>query len=102
MNAAAQVFFKTAARQLATLDPAAVATNLPLLTGGSLLGVSTVALVYALRDGELSLLYPVIALTYVWVTALSYWLFQETLSVYKLVGIAAILTGVAVLGRGER
>ena len=29
-------------------------------------------LVLALRDGELSMLYPIIALTYVWVTLLSY------------------------------
>ena len=34
-------------------------------------GVSTVLLVLALRHGELSLLYPVFAMTYVWVTILS-------------------------------
>jgi drug/metabolite transporter (DMT)-like permease len=102
INAAAQVCFKTAARQLATLDLLAVLTNVPLLAGGSLLGLSTIALVYALRDGELSLLYPVIALTYVWVAALSHWLFREQIGFYKLVGITSILMGVAVLGRRSR
>jgi hypothetical protein len=29
-----------------------------------------VLMVFALRDGELSILYPIIALTYVWVTIL--------------------------------
>jgi len=48
-----------------------MATNLPLLSGLVLYGLSTVLLVLALKDGELSLLYPVIALTYVWVTVLS-------------------------------
>jgi len=58
--------------------------------------------VLALRDGELSLLYPVIALTYVWVTALSFLIFHETVNPYKIAGIVSIVVGVAVLGRGGR
>ena len=37
----------------------------------------------ALRDGELSLLYPVIALTYVWVTVLSLVIFHEAMNPFK-------------------
>jgi multidrug transporter EmrE-like cation transporter len=36
------------------------------------------------------------------VTALSYFIFHDTLSPLKLVGIAGIMAGVAMLGRGER
>jgi multidrug transporter EmrE-like cation transporter len=74
-------------------------TNLPLLAGYCLYGASTVLLVLALRDGELSLLYPVIALTYVWVTALSFLVFRDTINVFKLLGITIIVVGVMVLGR---
>lgn len=77
-------------------------TNLPLLAGYCLYGINTVLLVFALRDGELSILYPIIALTYVWVTFLSVWLFHETVNVYKGVGVAIVVTGVAVLGKGSR
>jgi multidrug transporter EmrE-like cation transporter len=77
----------------------AMFTNLPLLAGYCLYGISTVLLVLALRDGELSLMYPVIALTYVWVTVLSLVLFRETVNPYKLTGITIIVIGVGVLGR---
>ena len=76
--------------------------NVPLLAGYSLYGVSALLLVLALRDGELSLLYPVIALTYVWVTGLSFLIFHDTVNPYRLVGIVIIVVGVAVLGRKGR
>ena len=79
----------------------AVFSNLPLFSGLALYGVSTVLLVLALRDGELSMLYPVIALTYVWVTALSLVIFHDRVSPAKLAGIAIIVLGVGVLGRGR-
>jgi drug/metabolite transporter (DMT)-like permease len=73
-----------------------------LLAGLSLYGVSTLLLVLALRDSELSLVWPVIALTYVWVTLLSVIVFHERVVPIKLAGIAIIVAGVAVLGRGQK
>jgi drug/metabolite transporter (DMT)-like permease len=58
--------------------------------------------VLALRDGELSLLYPVIALTYVWVTLLSVVVFHDRVNPIKLAGVGTIVVGVAVLGRGQK
>jgi multidrug transporter EmrE-like cation transporter len=78
----------------------ACATNSPLFSGYALYGLSTVLMVLALRDGELSMLYPIIALTYVWVTLLSYVLLHEPANAYKNAGIVTIVVGVAVLGRG--
>ena len=93
---------KTGANQLAHANPVGIITNVTLLAGLSLYGVSTVLLVLALRDGELSLLYPVIALTYVWVTLLSLIVFHDRVNPIKLAGIAIIVMGVAVLGRGQK
>ena len=76
-----------------------VVTNWALIGGLALYGVSTLLLVLALRDGELSLLYPVIALTYVWVTILSLIIFHDKANPLRLTGIAIIVIGVAVLGR---
>ena len=75
-------------------------TDVPLIAGYALYGVFTLAMVLALREGELSMLYPIIALTYVWVTLASYWLLHDTPNAYKNVGIATIVVGVAVLGGG--
>lgn len=79
-----------------------ILTNVPLFCGYALYGISTVLLVLALKDGELSLLYPVIALTYVWVTALSFLIFHDTVNPWKLAGIVIIVIGVAVLGKGGK
>lgn len=74
-------------------------TSLPLMVGYALYGLSTALLVMALRDAELSLLYPVIALTYVWVTVLSFLIFHDRVNPFKLAGIATIVIGVGILGK---
>jgi multidrug transporter EmrE-like cation transporter len=102
LGAAAQILLKTGANQIAHPSVLTLLTDIPLIAGLSLYGVSTVLLVLALRDGELSLLYPVIALTYVWVTALSFVVFHDRANPVKLLGIAIIVVGVGVLGRGSR
>jgi multidrug transporter EmrE-like cation transporter len=77
-------------------------TDIPLISGYGLYGVMTVLIVVAFKDGELSVLYPIISLSYVWVTALSYFVFHDNLNPYKFAGVALIITGVAVIGRGAK
>jgi multidrug transporter EmrE-like cation transporter len=102
LGAGAQVLMKTGANQIAHPGLLGMIANLPLLGGYCLYGISTVLLVVALKDGELSLLYPVIALTYVWVTVLSFLVFHDDINRWKLLGIVLIMLGVGVLGRGGR
>ena len=101
LGAAAQILIKIGMASF-SLNLLSLATNVPLIVGYVLYGINTLMLILALRDGELSMLYPIIALTYVWVTLLSYSLLNETPNWYKNVGIATIVVGVAVLGRGGR
>ncbi len=77
----------------------AMAASAKLVAGYALYGISTVLLVIALRHGELSLLYPVIALTYVWVAILSVLVFHEVLNPLRIAGVVVIVAGVALLGR---
>lgn len=77
-------------------------TNPLLFTGYSLYGLFTLLMALALRDHELSLLFPIISLTYVWVSFLSVGLFHESMNLFKILGIAAIVVGVGVLGRGAK
>lgn len=102
LGAAAQIFMKTGANTISHPGLWGIITSPPLMTGYCLYGLSTLLLVVALKEGELSLLYPVIALTYVWVTILSVLIFHETLNPFKVLGIATIVAGVCVLGRGGR
>jgi len=101
LGAAAQILFKKGAAHF-SLDLLAAATNVPLIAGLVLYGGFTLLMVLALRDGELSMLYPIISLTYVWVTLLSYTLLGEKPNLPKNIGITVIVAGVAVLGRGGR
>jgi multidrug transporter EmrE-like cation transporter len=106
-GAAAQILIKTGANSLAPNPTVAemvvrIFTHLPLFTGYAFYGISTILLVLALRHGELSLLYPVIALTFVWVTILSIVMLHETMNPLKFIGIGIIVSGVAILGKGSQ
>jgi drug/metabolite transporter (DMT)-like permease len=100
-SAAAQVLLKFGTIQL-KLNPSltGLLTNFPLLGGLALYGIGAGLMVIALRHGELSVLYPLISLSYVWVAVLSVVVFGEMMNPYKVTGIFAIMAGVAVLGRG--
>jgi drug/metabolite transporter (DMT)-like permease len=74
----------------------------PLFAGYCLYGVFTVLFVYALRHGEVSVLYPIIALGYVWVAILSAFVFHESMNSLKVLAIAVIVAGVSVLGWGGK
>ena len=102
LGAVAQIFMKTGVNQMQHLDPIRILTNVPLLAGYCLYGINTLMLMLALRDGELSVLYPIIALSYVWVTILSIVIFNDNLNVWKIAGIALIIGGVTILGRAAK
>ena len=102
IGAVAQIFIKTGVNQMQHLDAMRILTNVPLFVGYALYGINTLLLMLALRDGELSVLYPIIALSYVWVTILSIVIFKDILNVWKVAGIVLIIGGVTILGRATK
>jgi multidrug transporter EmrE-like cation transporter len=77
----------------------AVITNLKLFIGYGMYGINTFLMALALKGRELSRIYPIIALTYVWVTILSLFVLPgEHLNLFQTAGIAFIVAGVSVLG----
>jgi len=72
--------------------------NAKLFIGYSLYGVFTVLMAYALKGRELSRLYPIIALTYVWVMGLSVLMLHEHVNTFRILGIILIVAGVSILG----
>lgn len=102
--AVGQYLIKLGANRLAHAGLLATAVGIftipQLFAGYCLYGVFTVMFVYALRHGELSILYPLIALGYVWVTITAVIAFHESLNPLKIVGLVVIMCGVAVLGYG--
>ncbi len=102
LSAAAQVLLKFGTVEL-KLHPtlAGLLTNFPLIGGMALYAVGAALMVLALRHGELSVLYPLISLSYVWVAILSVLVLGEVMNPYKIGGICAIMAGVGVLGLGS-
>ncbi len=76
-----------------------VIMNVKLLLGYMCYAVNVLLIALALKGRELSRLYPIIALTYVWVTILSLaFLPGEHMNFFKWIGVSFIVTGVSVLG----
>jgi len=61
---------------------------------------SSIFFVMGLREGELSVLYPMVSLGYVWTLLWSRLFFGERFSRTKFAGLALILAGVAMVGLG--
>ena len=76
-------------------------TNYNLLGGIALYAVGTILFIPALKGGDLSVLYPFVALTYIWVSLLSVKFLGEKMNKFKWIGIALIILGVAFIGIGS-
>lgn len=105
--ASAQLLMKLGTNQLPHGVPlreliVGIVTDVPLISGLALYGVGSVVMITALKHGELSVLYPLISLSYVWVTIVSVILFHDSMNPLKIAGICVIMAGVAVLGRSSR
>ncbi|MBI2657165.1 EamA family transporter [Candidatus Woesearchaeota archaeon] len=79
-----------------------LSTNYPLFGGVSLYALGTLLFIPALKGGELSVLYPFVALAYVWVSLLSVRFLGEKMNRTKWIGIAMIIIGVTFIGLGSR
>lgn len=102
IGAAAQILMRNGAVLMVDDDWVNILSNWSLIAGYICLATNTALLVLALRDGQLSVLYPIIALTYVWVTILSPMFFDDTINFYKIIGVGLIVAGVSFIGLGSR
>ena len=94
-----QIFFKLGSEK-ASLD-FSLFTNYNLLIGLALYASGAFLLIFALKGGELSVLYPIIATSYVWVSLIAKFYFNEHLSSFKLIGIFFIIIGISFVGKGS-
>jgi multidrug transporter EmrE-like cation transporter len=78
-----------------------IITNVPLILGFVSYGIGAVLLIISLKYGELSLVYPFIALSFIWVSIASIYLFNEHVSIFNWLGLTAILIGVSMIGYGS-
>ena len=90
---------KASSKKLSRLK--SLMTNYHLFGGVALYAFGTLLFIPALKGGELSVLYPFVALTYVWVSLLSVKFLEEKMNSRKWMGIILILIGVSFIGIGS-
>lgn len=74
--------------------------NVRLAVGVALYLGSTVFYLSGVKHGQLSVLYPMVSLGYIWTLLWSRLFFKEAFSKEKLLGLCLILVGVAFVGLG--
>jgi multidrug transporter EmrE-like cation transporter len=95
------VGLKAGARRLEKTIPGLL-TNWRLAGGIIAYLLSSVFFVRGLQKGELSVLYPIVSIGYLWTLLWSRVFFGERVTRAKVIGVALILCGVALLGFGGR
>ena len=59
-------------------------------------------LTLAFKHGELSVLFPFVSLSFVWVTVLSYVFLHELISMTEIIGVGFIMCGVILIGSATK
>ena len=79
-----------------------IITNYNVIIGLILYALGAVIMIYAFKYGEVTVLYPIITLSYVWVSLLSVYYFNEIMNFAKGFGIIAIILGIVFIGLGGK
>ena len=90
---------KASAKRLSKIK--ALATNYHLFGGVALYAIGTMLFIPALKGGDLSVLYPLVSVAYIWVSLLSVKFLGEKMNKFKWFGIALIIIGVSFIGIGS-
>lgn len=107
INASAPILFKLGSKNFTMhpikllKHPMRLLKNWRVILGCFLYTVSAFLFIPALRGGELSVLYPVISLNYVWVAFLSILILKERMNFLKWLGIIVIILSVTLIGIGS-
>lgn len=75
--------------------------NRDLALGVGLFLGSSVFYAFGIRHGQLSVLYPMVSLGYIWTLLWSRIFFKEEMTAQKFLGLALILVGVFFVGLGS-
>ena len=101
LTSSAQILWKKGVAALA-FDILGIITNYYIIGGILLYVVGGALLIISFRGGEVSVLYPIIAMRYIWVSLLSVRFLGEIMNPFKWIGVAAIIAGIACIGYGSK
>lgn len=98
LGATGQLLFKLGSESVSA-NLLSWATNLRIISGMLIYFVGAVLFIIALKYGNLSILYPIMATSYIWVIIFAVKFLGEPFSLTKWIGIALIIGGVSIVIR---
>ena len=98
-TSAGQFFFKQSSQSF-QWDILSLLTNYNLIFGGCFYAVGALLLIIALKYGDLSVVYPFVSLTFIWVMIISSIFFNEVINNFKVSAVIFIIFGVILVGQG--
>ncbi|MBN1503137.1 EamA family transporter [Candidatus Woesearchaeota archaeon] len=98
IGAFGSLFLKKGSKNL-SFNLISLIKNKDLVMGVALYVISSVFYIFALNYGELSMLYPLTSLAYVWVSLISIRFLNEKMNRIKWIGIILIIIGVFLVAR---
>lgn len=100
IGAFAPIYLKKGSDLIKPGNLSTIYNNKFLIIGILIYGFCTLIFIPALKGGELSVLYPIVGLAYVWVCIYSVFLLKEKMTLLKWLGIFTVVAGVALIGIG--
>jgi len=99
-TSSAQVFYKFGVAKL-KFNLIALITNYSLIIGMVLYIFGAVLMIIALRGGEVTVLYPIVATSYIWVSIMATIFFNESMNTLKWLGVFGIVAGIILISIGS-
>ena len=96
LTSSAQILYKIGANRLPELW-----TNWPLILGFVVYCFAALLIIIALKFVDMSVVFPALSTSFVWVSLFSVLFFKEVLSMINWFGVAIIVLGVSILSMGE-
>lgn len=101
LGSSAQFCFKEASQSVSINEFLNFIINPYLIAGYVFYGISTIILTIALKNADLSFIYPFLSLTFVWVILFSPLIFHSEIFIWKtLFGVITIVLGITLIGKG--
>ena len=101
LTSTAQLFWKFGSEKL-SLNLLALITNWQIIIGILLYSVGGVLMILSFRGGDVSVLYPILATSYIWVSFLAIFFLNESMNIFKWLGVFVIFFGIVLIGYGSK
>lgn len=95
LAATAQIFQKLGGNMLPEI-------TWPIFIGLLLYAIALLAFITALKEGEVTVIFPIVAVSYILVTIYAILIFNEPISILRWTGVLLIFAGVTMTGAGRK